>query len=392
MTQRRHVEALELSTRNVNDFIAVLAHELRNPLAPIRNAVSVQKLTKTTDATFISTREIIDRQSSQLSRIVDDLLDIARITKGTLKIAPDTVAVADVVERAIESARPAIDAAAHKLNVELPAAPLFVHGDTLRLTQALTNLLNNATRYTDPGGEITVTVSASREQASDSVRISVRDTGRGIEPSMLEPIFGMFVQGKDPLNRPSAGLGVGLALARSLVELHHGSLAVHSEGLGKGSTFTIQLPLAKEASAVKAVPDVARKRPEPEARSVPSCRVLVVDDNEDAAQALSALLERHGHVVVSVNEGLKALSAFEGFRPDIVLLDLGMPGMNGLEVARRLRASHRRPSPLIVAVTGWGKNEDREQSREAGFDLHLVKPVEEPELLDILGRHSRLLH
>jgi PAS domain S-box-containing protein len=391
LTQRRHAEALEISRANVNDFIAVLAHELRNPLAPIRNAVQLQMKSGRTDPTLVMTREIIDRQSAQLTRIVEDLLDISRITRGTLSMEEKVLDVADIVARAVETSRPAIDAARHKLEVSLPARQFKVRGDPLRLVQALTNLLNNAARYTDAGGRIVVKVEEAGEGESEAgqVGISVRDTGRGIDAALLKSIFGMFVQGRDPLSRPSAGLGVGLALARSIVELQHGTIEAKSEGIGKGAEFIIRLPVVARGPVHASTAAGQEELPAPTA---PLCRVLVVDDNMDAAVALTSLLRKHGHEALAVHSGAEALHAFEGFRPEIVLLDLGMPGMNGLEVARRLRQRNRTPRPLIVAVTGWGKPEDETLSREAGFDLHMVKPVEELDVLKILRTHSGIVH
>jgi PAS domain S-box-containing protein len=394
LTQRQHAESLENASRRINEFIAVLAHELRNPLAPIRNAVQLLRMVKPGDASFEQARQIIDRQSSQLSRIVDDLLDVSRITRGTLEIRNERVSLASVVARAVEVARPGIEDGGHKLELELPDQPIFVVGDELRLTQALSNILNNATRYSDRHGRIAIRVYESGKPGAKSAAISVRDTGHGIEPNLLSSIFGMFVQGRDPLHRAGTGMGIGLALARSLVELHHGTLIGSSEGVGKGSEFIIALPVAGADKSDAALP--VRK-----AATVPaytqSHRILVVDDNVDAAFILAELLRRHGHEVHSVHDGDDALLAFEGFRPDIVLLDIGMPGMNGLDVARRLREKKRSPRPLIVAVTGWGKADDLERSRDAGFDLHLVKPVDEEQLLDVIagrgaGRDGKTLH
>ena len=395
LTLRRHSEALELTAANVNDFIAVLAHELRNPLAPIRSAVQLQRISDPADPGYDKMREIIERQSGQLSRIVDDLLDISRITRGTLSIDKHPRDLGAIVNRGIETARPNIEAAQHTLEVTLPAVPIRVNCDELRLTQALTNILNNAARYTDPGGRITVTVSSAESEGMPLGRISVRDTGKGIEPTLLHSIFGMFVQGKDPLQRPAAGLGVGLALTRSLVELHHGTVEARSEGPGKGAEFIITLPLVApeliiDSSANKSPARLAASTEVD--RNPAKRRILIVDDNVDAAVSLAALLKKYGHDVLEVHDGTEAIKAFEGFRPEIVLLDIGMPGMNGLEVARRLRQRNRSPRVLIIAITGWGKEEDEAVSREAGFDLHLVKPVEEAELLKAVGSHSLLLH
>ena len=250
LTQRRHAEALETSAGNVNDFIAVLAHELRNPLAPIRNAVHLQKITKPGDPVHAASLQIIERQSSQLARIVDDLLDVSRIVRGSLAIDCKPATVASIVERAVETARPHIEAGQHTIEVKLPPDRLEVHVDELRLTQALTNILNNAARYTDQGGHIFVTVSRSESEGRPQVTISVRDTGRGIEPDFLQSIFGMFVQGKNLLHRPATGLGVGLALARSIVELHHGTIEASSAGPGSGAEFIIRLPVIPVGSLV----------------------------------------------------------------------------------------------------------------------------------------------
>jgi PAS domain S-box-containing protein len=392
LTQRRHSEALEMASTNLTDFIAVLAHELRNPLAPIRNAVQLQLIAAPTDPVQEISRTIIDRQSGQLIRIVEDLLDINRIARGTFSIDARPVSVATIVERAVETSRPAIDEARHTLKIEIGEMPPQISGDELRLAQALTNLLNNASRYTAPGGEIVVKVVRTRIDDNSRVAISVRDNGRGIEPAFLNSIFGMFVQGRNIMNRPSAGLGVGLALARSIVELHHGTLEARSQGAGKGSEFIITLPMLAGASAAVPASLVETLGATSLAASTKKYRILVVDDNVDASVMLASLLKLHGHEVLAIHEGGDAIAAFEGFRPEIVLLDLGMPGMDGLEVARRLRKRNRSPRPLIVAVTGWAQPEDEKRSREAGFDVHLVKPVEESALLQALEVHSRSLH
>jgi CheY-like chemotaxis protein len=264
----------------------------------------------------------------------------------------------------------------------LPPKPVVIQGDELRLAQALTNVLNNAARYTEPGGSIAVALGSESEPGHryGQAKLSIRDTGRGIDPELLGTIFGMFVQGRDALSKPQAGLGVGLALARIIVELHHGSLEANSEGAGKGSEFILRLPLGEAETA--AAPKVRAMAP---AAKAPGRRVLVVDDNADAAAMLSALVRMLGHEVVTVHDGIEALQVSEGFRPEVILLDIGMPGMNGYEVARRLRERDRSPKPVIVAVTGWGKPDDELRSREAGFDVHLVKPVEELQVRKVLG-------
>jgi PAS domain S-box-containing protein len=397
LTQRRHAEALESSASNINDFIAVLAHELRNPLAPICNAVQLQKLIPAGDPAHEGARLIIERQSAQLSRIVDDLLDISRITRGTMPIDRKPTDLCAVVARAVETARATFEAGQHTLEVELPGEPIEVLGDALRLDQVLANLLSNAARYTGRGGHITVKVFTAQSDDHVNACISVRDTGQGIEPSMLKAIFGMFVQGKDSLQRPIGGLGVGLALSRAIVELHHGSIKVKSEGLGKGAEFLVRMPLMAPGQLELGVSDAQAEREPAEAvRPMLDAghgrRVLVVDDNVDAAVVLAGLLAMHGYQAIAVHDGATAIDRAEGFRPDVILLDIGMPGMNGLEVARRLRERNHHPRPFIVAVTGWGKAEDALRTEEAGCDAHLVKPVEELRLLEVIGTQARVLH
>ncbi len=387
MTRQQHAASLETSAANVSSFIAILAHELRNPLAPIRNAVQLQKVAAPGDPAQEKARQIIERQSGQLARIVDDLLDISRITRGTMNIERKPADFAALVNRAIETARPAIEAGGHTLTVELPEHPLQVDGDELRLNQALTNILNNAARYTERGGLISVRAWWAETPAGDGNRracVSVKDTGRGIDAGMLKAIFGMFVQGKPTPHRPSAGLGVGLALARSIVELHHGTLEANSEGLGKGAEFTLCLPLLEVIPDAPGVGSHPTAQEPAAAPAEPACRVLVVDDNVDAAAMLGSLLRRHGHQARIANGGQQALDALESFHPEVVLLDIGMPGMNGLEVAQRMHESGANPRPFIVAVTGWGSAEDKQRSQDAGFDMHLVKPVEESEVLEVL--------
>lgn len=387
LTQRRHAESLEEASQRINDFIAVLAHELRNPLAPIRNSVQVLRMIKPGDPLFESTRQVIDRQSSHLSRIVDDLLDVNRITRGTLDMKSVPTLLQDVVSRAVEAVRPAINEANHILDIHTPVEPVFVLGDELRLTQALSNIVGNASRYSENGGRISVRVYVAKSGDARSAFISVRDSGHGIDPSLLGSIFGMFVQGRNPLRKVGTGLGIGLALSRSIVELHHGTIEAKSEGPGKGSEFIIALPLLDAAQSREEIREDAPAPPSTFA-SAKKYRILVVDDNIDAASSLSILLRGHGHEVHSVHDGNSAISAFEGFRPDIVLLDIGMPGMNGLEVARRIRQRKRNPRPMIVAVTGWGQPDDEMQSMAAGFDHHLVKPVEEEKILDLIAQRT----
>jgi PAS domain S-box-containing protein len=383
LSERRHARALEQAARNVNEFIAMLAHELRNPLAPIRNAVQVMEKLPPGDAIHAQMRATIDRQSAQLERIVDDMLDIARITRGTLDIDQAPVDMVDVVRHAVETATPSIEAARHRLDVDLPSQPLMVQGDAQRLTQLLTNLLNNAARYTAERGAISV---EARSESGAAV-VRVRDTGRGIDRDTIGRIFDMFVQGRPPLQRVGAGLGVGLALARRIAEMHGGTVQAHSEGENKGSEFTLSVPLLTRVHGASRSDAAASGQP------LSSKRILVVDDNVDAAATLDMLLQSLGHETRVAHDGAKALKVAEDFGPDIVLLDIGMPGLDGYEVARRLRALPPERPFRIVAITGWGQQADREKSRAAGFDLHLVKPVDPQDLLQAISdRNGATLH
>ena len=384
LSERRHIQDLEKASQNVNEFIAMLAHELRNPLAPIRNAVHIMGQVPDGDPAQRAMRETIDRQSAQLARIVEDMIDIARITRGALAIESRRLDMGDVVRHAVETSTPAVEAGRHTFELDLPPGALPVVGDPHRLAQVLSNILNNAARYTPPGGSIAVRARMERGEAV----VRVRDSGRGIEPEMIERIFDMFVQGRAPLQRVGGGLGIGLALARRISELHGGSVEARSEGANRGSEFTLRIPLAGAA-----VPAHAEPKPKPEARRVMSRRVLVVDDNVDAAAMLDMLLRSLGHETRVSHDGIEALRVAAEFRPDIVLLDIGMPGLDGYEVARRLRSLARERPLRIVAVTGWGQDADRQRSREAGFDLHLVKPVDATDLAQALNdRNGATLH
>jgi PAS domain S-box-containing protein len=388
LTQRRHAKTLEDSARRINDFIAVLAHELRNPLAPIRNSVRILEA-HPGPVEVEMVRGMIDRQSAQLARIVDDLLDVTRVTRGTLTIRRSRQDVRDIIAHAMEAARPGIGSAKHKVELQIPEGELLVDGDGARLTQALTNILNNAARYTEPGGHITITVQRLGEE-QPRIDIAVKDNGRGIEPHLLGSIFGMFVQGRGSREQMQSGLGIGLALARSIVELHHGTLKAYSEGAGKGSEFRIRIPALRSGGEAK---PPAKSLPAIGAVSAASAkRILVVDDNADAATMLSEMLRMQGHEVLNVNSGAAALQVVEEFRPDVIMLDIGMPGLNGFDVARRLRERKRSPRPLVVAVTGWGKVDDEMRGREAGFDMHLVKPVEGEHLVKLFEQMPGTLH
>lgn len=368
LTERRQIQTLEQAARNVSEFIAVLAHELRNPLAPIRSAAQLMARLPPEHKSQVELRAMVDRQSTQLARIVDDMVDMARISRGTLGIERAPTDLGPILQAAIDTARTAMERKGHHLSTSLPAQPARVDGDAHRLTQLFANLLNNAARYTPPGGNVQVRATVVR----DAVEVAIADDGVGIEASMHERIFDMFVRGRE-FKSSDSGLGVGLALARRIAEMHEGRITVKSEGPGKGATFTVRLPLVTGARVPPAVHDPAPARRR---------RVLVVDDNEDAARTLGLMLGELGHEALVLNDAGQALAQLPHFRPDVILMDLGMPGMDGFELARRIRTTTPAPHPVLVAVTGWGQEADRQRTRTAGFDAHLVKPVEP----DVLAR------
>jgi len=368
-------EGLREADRRKDEFLATLAHELRNPLAPISNAVH---LLRRPDGRRTADRmvEMVGRQVRQIVRLVDDLMDVSRITQGKLELRREPLSLAEILSMAIETSMPAIEGGRHELTVSLPEQTLILEADKVRLTQAFGNMLNNAAKYTDRGGHIWVSAWAEGNQ----VVVSVRDTGIGIPPAQLPHVFEMFSQAHRDSARGQAGLGIGLTMVRSLVELHGGSVEARSEGSGRGSEFLVRLPLAGTASPSEAHHEAAEGPP------LGGRRVLVVDDNGDAAESLALLLHSAGAGVRTARDGPSGLMAAAEFAPHAVLLDLGMPGMDGLEVARRLRADLRRAGLSIVALTGWGQQEDRRRTREAGFDHHLTKPVDVDQLFDILAK------
>jgi signal transduction histidine kinase/ActR/RegA family two-component response regulator len=386
---RAHIEreaadkfALQDADRRKDEFLATLAHELRNPLAPVRNSLHILRLAGSDDATVARVRAVMERQVDHLVRLVDDLMEVSRITRGKIELRRERTDIARVLRSAIETSQPLIDASGHLIEVELPPEPLPLDADPVRLAQVFSNLFNNAAKYAECPGDIRVR--AWREDGM--VAVSVRDDGIGIDPGMLAHVFEMFAQVDGTHRRSQGGLGIGLTLVRSLVQLHGGSVSAHSEGIGRGSEFVVRLPLATGAEATTAAP-------EPLPTETPPMRVLVVDDNRDAADSLGVLLGFLGYVVEVAHDGLGALRAFERFRPALVLLDLGMPEMDGYEVARRLRAQPDGQGLVIVALTGWGQEEDRLRSRQAGFDHHLVKPTDIDALQRLfaeVGKHPRM--
>jgi len=368
ITERKLVETrLQDADRQKDRFIAMLAHELRNPLAPIRNAIAVLRKIGGADATSAWCHDVIDRQVSQMAHLLDDLLDASRLNHGHLRLRMQPLQLATAIDRAIEIARPVIDAGGHSFALHIPARPIELEGDLTRLAQVFSNILINAAKYTPRGGAIALTLEREGQQAL----VSVTDTGIGIESHHGERIFEMFGQVESSLARAQGGQGIGLALAKALVEMHGGTIAASSEGLGKGSRFEVRLPLA--AMEVEANPDATGAG---ESSAAAGCRVLVVDDMRDSADSLALAVQALGHEVEVAYSGEAALRKVEATRPDIVLLDLGMPGMDGYEVCRRIRATPWGHEVLLVAQTGWGNDNDREATRRAGFDHHLVKPVE----------------
>jgi signal transduction histidine kinase/DNA-binding response OmpR family regulator len=358
---------VQQADRQKNEFLSMLAHELRNPLAPIRNAVEVLRRHGSNQTGLAWARDVIDRQVGHMVRLVDDLLDISRITRGKIRLRMETVNVATFVAHAVEASRPVIEARRHRLSVSLPNEPLWVRGDSARLAQVLTNLLNNAAKYTPEGGNIWLTASTE----ADSAVISIRDTGVGIPAEMLGTVFDLFTQVDRSLERSEGGLGIGLTLVKRLVEMHSGSVEALSEGPGRGSEFVVRLSLAPIEG-----PDLLPSGGiETLAPSHSQTRILVVDDNIDGADSLAVLLRLGGHEVSLAHDGPTALDIAQAFHPEIVLLDIGLPGMDGYQVAKRLRSGPATREAILVAVTGYGRDEDRQRSQEAGFDHHLVKPV-----------------
>jgi CheY-like chemotaxis protein/two-component sensor histidine kinase len=355
----------------------MLAHELRNPLAPISNAVQIMQLEGPNGPSFQWSTEVIADQIKHMTRMVDDLLDVSRITRGKVDLQKETITLADVVDLAFEASRPTIDAYRHQLSVVLPDEPIVLEVDPPRLAQVLSNLLNNAAKYTDEGGRI----SLAAEKLDREVLIRVRDSGIGIAPEMLPKVFELFTQADQTLSRSRGGLGIGLTLVRSLVEMHDGHVTAHSTGLGQGSEFLVRLPLASQSdSKVAAVIDANP----PIEEELPRRRILVVDDNRSNAQSLELLLRALGQEVYMAFEGPEAVELAVKHRPEVILLDIGLPVMDGYEVARRCRENEGTDGLTLVAMTGYGQESDRLRSQEAGFDAHLVKPVKLDDLRRLL--------
>lgn len=373
----RLVEELRHADRAKDEFLATLAHELRNPLAPLRNGLELLRIDGNPASEAV--RTMMERQVEHLVHLVDDLMDVSRITRGRIALRKSLVELNSVIGAAVETVSPTIERMRHTLRVDLPTDIVIVDGDATRLAQVFANLLNNASKYTPSGGEIELTAAV----VDNEVIVTVRDNGVGIPPDQLSRIFEMFTQAERSLDRAQGGLGIGLTLAQRFMSMHGGTLRAHSDGEGTGATFVATLPVAsigERRNGEAASPDRSSVRS--------GLRILVVDDNRDSAESLSLILSRIGNDVRTVYDGESAIEATAEFVPDVVLLDLGLPQISGFEVCRRIRSQHLSVEPVIIAQTGWGQAEDRVRTAEAGFDLHLVKPVEPRQLLDALAQLS----
>jgi CheY-like chemotaxis protein/two-component sensor histidine kinase len=383
-------QELREADRRKDEFLAVLAHELRNPLAPLQHGLEIIRQVAAPDLTLTRTVNMMERQMRQLVRLVDDLRDVSGFARGKLQLQRRPVVLMSAVAQALEASRPILEAHGHDPSVDCRDDRLAVLGDPIRLAQILTNLLSNCAKNTEPGGAISLTL----ERDGDDAVISVSDTGIGIPPDYLEDVFEMFSQVRAHQARSSGGLGIGLALVRRLVKMHGGSVTAHSPGIGAGSTFTVRLPAIAEPVSMKDAPAAAE--PAAAVKGGKVRRFLVVDDNDDAAALLAVLLELEGHEVQTAANGGDAVNRAESFRPEVVLMDLEMPGIDGFEASRRIRARPWGNTILIAALTGWGQDVDRRRAHEAGVDLHFVKPVDTTTLLGAVarslddGRHANL--
>lgn len=374
---RERLDELASADRQKNEFLAMLAHELRNPLAPMRNALHLLKLPGVEPAMAQRARDMMERQLEHLVRLVDDLLDVSRIIRGTIELRREPLDLRDAVLRAVETAQPVIDTHGHQLSTVLPEDPVWVHADLVRLAQVIANLLTNAAKYTQQAGSISLGV--ERDGAAALVR--VRDSGIGIAPELQPRIFDLFVQGEHTLARSHGGLGIGLTLVKRLVEMHNGSVTVASGGAGQGTEFVVRLPLLAHEVAAADIRTLA-----PRVTDALRRRVLVVDDNVDAAESIAMILQLAGYDVHCVYDGPSVLDAAHRYKPDVVVLDIGLPGMSGYDVAKQLREDPALRSAALIALTGYGQEDDRRRAREAGFDAHLTKPVDPDALQAFVAR------
>jgi len=374
-------QQLKESDRRKDEFLATLAHELRNPLAPIRNGLSVLQLAEQSGAEVDQVYEMMERQLNHMVRLVDDLLELSRISRGTIELKRERISLASVINHALETSKSSLEEADHTLAVQLPADEVMIDGDSVRLSQVFSNLLNNAAKFTERGGSISLTAKCDGKEAL----VSVRDTGVGIPPEMLSRVFDIFAQVVSADGRKQDGLGIGLSLVRTLVNLHGGSVEAHSKGLGHGSEFMVRLPIKEEHASKVDGASLIRA----ESHETPTAlRVLAVDDNKDSADSLAMMLRYMGAKAQTAYDGPSAIEAIKESRPAIVVMDLGMPGMDGCEAARLIRQDPDIQRVLLVALTGWGQEEDRRRSKEAGFDHHLVKPVDVDALQTLLASVS----
>lgn len=383
ITDRKRVEqALEAADRRKNEFLAILAHELRNPLAPISNGIRLLRAGAMADAARPQVLMLMERQAQNMVRLIDDLMDVSRITRGKIELRKERLRLADTLRVAAETSDPLITKLDHTLTLAPIDEDLWVEGDFTRLTQVFANLLNNAAKYSEPNGRITV----SATQVQDRILITIDDTGIGIRPGMLDHIFDMFTQGDDSLERAQGGLGVGLTLVRNLVEMHGGTVMAHSDGLGHGSRFTVNLPAAPSPAAPSTA-DKSGSASTADTRQTDGLRVLIVEDNPALAQTTGWLVESLGHDYRLAQNGPDALDIAPAFRPDVVMLDIGLPGMSGYDICRAMRRMPELAGTLFIAQTGWGQSEHRQMAADAGFDHHLVKPVDFDRLQALLASH-----
>jgi signal transduction histidine kinase/CheY-like chemotaxis protein len=378
IVERRTAEAeLQEANQRKDEFLAMLSHELRNPLAPIRNALEVIRRIAPPDPKFNWAGDVMDRQVRHLTRLVEELLDVARISQGKIQLNKEPVDLAAVIAQSVETAQPFIDARGHTLSVKLPDTPVWLQGDFARLAQVVSNLLHNSAKYSEDGGRIQLELCVEDGQAI----VIVRDNGIGIDATLLPRIFDLFAQGSRSLDRIQGGLGVGLTLARRLVELHGGKVEAFSEGAKKGAEFRVSIPCV---SVVRGAEDPCESAGATSA--VLGRRILIVDDNQDAAESIAQYLQLEGHEVKTVGDGLQALACVPVFAPQIVVLDIGLPVLNGYEVCRRMRKMPATQDALLVALTGYGQKEDQVRASEAGFDRHFVKPTDPRVLVDLIAQ------
>ena len=376
ITEREHyADALRAADRRKDEFLATLAHELRNPLAPMRTALEIMRLAPHNESAREQAQQVLDRQLKQMGRLIDDLLDLSRISHGKLELRREHVTLRAVLESAVEITRPMIEAQGHALEIALPEERVYLHADPTRLSQVFSNLLHNAAKYTEHGG--CIALGAQRE--GDNVIVRVKDNGIGIAPDNLLRVFEMFTQVGRSIEQSRGGLGVGLALSQWLVRLHGGTIAVKSDGVGHGTEFSVRLPIASDIEARADRADGAHEA------GVSGRRVLIVDDNRDFADSLGAVLRLAGNEVCVTYDGLEAVATAGMWRPDVVLLDIGLPLLNGYDTARRIRDTLGKRHPILIAITGWGQDADRRRSRAAGFDHHLVKPIDPAALAALIA-------